>query len=325
MWRCPACRGGDAHQTHQLHASEAALNFVRPWVDEDRHSKLVQCITELWGADQARLVRCGDCGLRSADPFVAGNPRFYSLAYGRTSYHPYPASRWEYRLTRAVIETTEGTALEIGAGNGAFQRSLIAEGVEPSRLFATEFNDGALEELRELGVNVTACDFRELHAAKHAVVCAHQVFEHLGDLDEAFDAFERLVAMDGVVTVSVPNGTQTLRTEAAGGQLDMPPNHVSTWRFTAFAAIARRRGWRVADYQEEPASRLAAAKELAVSRAFRARTRRNSFPALAERWSPSPRVRYTLMGVVAASKLPSAYSASSVPRGASTWVAMKRA
>ncbi len=325
MWRCPACSGGDAHQTYQLTVADAASNFVRSRVDQTRYEQLVQCITELWGADEARLVRCGDCGLRSADPFVAGNEKFYALAYGRESLHPYPASRWEYQLTQAVITSTTGTVLEIGAGDGAFQSSTIAKGVDPSRLHATEFNGGARQALLDCGVSVTNADFRELDAATHAVVCGHQVFEHLGDLDGAFDAFDRLTAPDGCVAISVPNGTHIVRTEAAGGQLDMPPTHISTWCFTALDAVARRHGWAVTDYQEEHVPRLHAAKQLARSRTFRARTRPTSFPALAERWSPSPRARYMLMAAAAAAKFPSSYLAAHVPYGGSIWVAMKRA
>jgi hypothetical protein len=325
MWRCPACGGGDAHQTHRLGVADAASTFVRPWVDRARHSELVHCIATLWGADEVRLVRCDDCGLRSADPFVAGNAKFYALAYGRESFHPYPASRWEYQLTQAVIASTAGTVFEIGAGDGAFQRSVIAEGVDPSRLHATEFNDNARQVLHQRGVTVTAADFREMPAASHAVVCGHQVFEHLDGLDEAFDAFERLTAPDGIVALSVPNGTHIERTETAGGQLDMPPNHISTWGYTAFNAVAHRHGWRVADYREEPVSRLRAAKELAISRSFQARTQRTSFPALAERWSPSPRARYMATAAAAGANLPFAYLASSVAHGGSIWVAMKRA
>jgi len=322
---CPACGGTNAHYSQRLTALDAASNFVRPWADEKRHGELVKCIAGLWGSDEARLVGCGDCGLRSADPFVGGDANFYALAYGRQSLHPYPGWRWEYGLTQAVITSTTGTVLEIGAGDGAFQRKIIAEGVEPSRLHATEFNDGARQALRALGVSVGAADFRDSPPATHSVVCGHQVFEHLGDLNQAFEAFERITAPDGVVAVSVPNGAHSLRQEAAGGQIDMPPNHVSTWNVRAFRALAERHGWQVSDYREEPISRLRSAKLLAMSRAFRARTRRASLPALAERWAPSPRARYMLMGVSAASKFPLAYWASAVPCGGSVWVAMKRA
>ncbi|WP_407666504.1 class I SAM-dependent methyltransferase [Mycobacterium pinniadriaticum] len=324
MWRCPACGGSDARQTHLISVSDAASNFVRPWVDEPRHNQLVQCISALWGTTEARLVRCDRCGLRSADPFVAGDETFYSLAYGRQSFHRYPASRWEYKLTQALVASTTGTVFEIGAGDGAFQRSVIAAGVAPSRLHVTEFDDQARQALRELGVRVTAADFREVPAENHAVVCGHQVFEHLADLHAAFDAFDRLTAPDGFVAVSVPNGAHIVRTEAAGGQMDMPPNHVSTWCFTSFSAVAHRHGWRVTDYQEEPISRLSAAKNLATSRTFRARMRKTSLPSLAERWSPSPRARYMLMGAVAATKLPTSYLASSVPYGGSIWVSLQR-
>jgi SAM-dependent methyltransferase len=325
MWRCPACGEADAHQIHLVGVADAASNFVRPWVDPGRHGDLVECIATLWGVNEVRIVRCGDCGLRSADPFVAGDARFYALAYGRESVHPYPVSRWEYQLTRAVIASTTGSVFEVGAGDGAFQRSAIAEGVDPSRLHATEFSERGRRALRELGVSVTADDFRDLPAASHAVVCGHQVFEHLDGLDRAFDAFDRLTAPDGIVAVSVPNGPHVERAEAAGGLVDMPPNHISTWRPTAFDAIARRHGWKVADYQEEPTSRPRAAKQLAMERALQARTKQASFPALAERWSPSPRARYVAMAAAAGAKLPFAYLASSVPTGGSTWVAMNRA
>jgi SAM-dependent methyltransferase len=324
MWRCPGCGGGDAHQTHRLSVADAALYFVRPWVDRARHSELVDCITTLWGADEARLVRCGDCGLRSADPFVAGNANFYGLAYGRDSAHPYLAWRWEYQLTEALVTSTTGTVLEIGAGDGAFQRSIIVAGVDPSRLFATEFSAGGRRALGGLGVSVTDVDFRELPAANHAVVCGHQVFEHLDDLDAAFDAFDRLTSPDGVVAVSVPNGLNTERFEAAGGELDMPPNHVSTWGLTAFSAAAGRRGWKVADFREEPVSRVSAAKTLAKAWTFRARERQTSFPALVERRSPSAGVRYGLMAASAVARLPLAYVASSVRYGGAIWVAMRR-
>jgi SAM-dependent methyltransferase len=214
---------------------------------------------------------------------------------------------------------------EIGAGDGAFQRSAIAEGVDPSRLHATEFSAHGREALRDLGVSVTADDFRDLSAADHAVVCGHQVFEHLDGLDRAFDAFDRLTAPDGVVAVSVPNGTHVERAETAGGLVDMPPNHISTWGPAAFDAAAHRHGWRVVDYQEEPISRSAAAKQLAMERVLQARTKRASLPALAERWSPSPRARYVAMAAAAGAKLPFAYLASSLPTGGSMWVAMKRA
>jgi hypothetical protein len=324
MWRCPACGGEDARQTHRFNVADAASTFVRPWVDQARYRELVQCITTLWGADEVRLVRCGDCGLRSADPFVAGDAKFYELAFGRESIHRYPASRWEYELTEAVITSTTGSVLEIGAGDGVFQRGVIAKGVDPSRLHATEFGDHGRQMLGDLGVNVTATDFRELPAATHAVVCGHQVFEHLDGLHEAFDAFDRLTAPDAIVAVSVPNGTHIARAEAAGGLMDMPPTHVSTWNPNAFNAVARRHGWSVADYQEEPISRVRSAKELAISRTLQARTQHKSLPALAER-ARAPRARYILTAATAAAKLPFAYLASSVPCGGSVWVAMKRA
>lgn len=304
--------------------SDAALHHVRPWVEPNRYNELVECISALWGRDEVSLVRCGDCQLRSADPFVAGDANFYALAYGSESAHPYGVTRWEYQFTQEVITATAGTVMEIGAGDGAFQRRVIDAGVDPARLYATEFSVLGRRALAGLGVSVTDADFRELPAANHRVICAHQVFEHLDNLDAAFDAFDRLTSTDGVVAVSVPNGLNQERTEAAGGLLDMPPNHVSTWGLTALSAAASRHGWKVADFREEPISRLSAAKSLAQSRTFRARQRQTSFAALAERWSPSARARYALMAANAVTRLPRAYMAPPPYYGGAVWAAMSR-
>jgi SAM-dependent methyltransferase len=324
MWQCPACGGENSRETHQVHVNDAAMYFVRPWIDRSRYDQLVQCITDLWGTETARLVRCADCALRSADPFVAGDQEFYALAYGQESFHPYPGQRWEYQLTQALIKETEGPVLEIGAGNGAFQRSIVAAGVDPSRLHATEYNQRAREALLELGVTVTATDFREMDSANYAVVCGHQVFEHLSNLDETFQAFDRLAAQDGFVALSVPDGTTVLKTESAGGEFDMPPNHVSTWCFTALDAAARRRGWRVAAYHEERIPRLTSARNLAVGRTVQARTRHSSFSALIERQSSSPRSRYLFSAIPAIAQLPAIWRRTNEAHGASIWVALKR-
>ncbi len=324
MWQCPACGGGNSRETHQVHVNDAAMYYVRPWVDLARYEQLVQCIMDLWGTDTARLIRCADCALRSADPFVAGDQTFYALAYGQESLHPYPGQRWEYQFTKALIRETQGPVLEIGAGDGAFQRCIVAAGVNPSRLHATEYNVRVRQALIEIGVTATATDFRELDGADYAVVCGHQVFEHLSDLDETFKAFDRLAAPDGVVALSVPDGITMLKTEAAGGEFDMPPNHVSTWCFTALDAAARRRGWRITAYHEERLSRLRSARNLAVGRIFQARTRHSSLPSRIERWSSSPRSRYLLSAASAVAQLPTLWRLTNDPHGASIWVAFKR-
>jgi hypothetical protein len=324
MWKCPACGGTEEGYALRVTATDAALNFVRPWVDRSRHDELVKCIRNLWMAEEARLVKCVRCGLRSADPFVGGNSRFYELAFGRGSLHPYPMSRWEFKLTQALISNTSGSVLEIGSGSGAFVRHLIAEGGDAARLHATEFNEEGQSILRSMGVTVEASDFRELAQADHSVLCGHQVFEHLGDLEQTFDAFDRLTAPTGIIALSVPNGRNILRTEAVGGQIDMPPNHVSTWVYGALDAVARRYGWRIIDYREEPISRLRATRELTKSRTFQARTQANSYASLVERWANSPRSRFVLTATAALVRLPSSAVASTQPHGGSLWVAMTR-
>ena len=324
MWQCPGCAANDPLDDWLFSLPEVTAHFVRPWVEPVRFAELSDCIRSLWGTNQVALVRCGACGLRSANPFVAGNAKFYALAYGRESFHSYPGWRWEYQLTREAIPKS-GTVLEIGAGDGAFQRGLIGAGISPSRLYATEYSAIGRDALESLGVSVTSTDLRELPPAGHAVVCGHQVFEHLDDLDGVFRAFDSLTAPKGIVALSVPNGATIARTEASRGEIDMPPNHVSTWQKTAFQAAGIRRGWKIVDYREEPASRLGAAKSLAKSKVFRSRQKRTSLTARLEQIAPSADIRYGLMALSAAAQLPAAYLKSSKPSGGAIWVLMSRA
>ncbi len=323
-WRCPGCGSDKGREKHRISSAESAVSFVRPWVDPERHARLVECIDALWRSNEARIMECSDCALRTADPFVAGTPEFYELAFGSNSVHSYPGWRWEYQLTKELVKASNGTVLELGGGQGAFQRGLIADGVEPSRLFVTEYSTKGRQSLEQLGVEVCGLDFRELPPASHAVVCAHQVFEHLDDIDGAFDAFEALTAEDGAVALSTPNGVNTIRLEDAGGEFDMPPTHISTWQYSAFHAAARRRGWKVAEYREEPVSRFEAARYLAVSRAMRSRQSKGTVTAAFERLAPSPQARYGLMAISAAAHFPSAYLTSRDRHGWAIWVLLKR-
>ncbi len=324
MWKCPGCESHEVADASYILASAAATHFVRPWVDEDRYAKLLVCIRELWGQDSAQLVTCGSCGLRTADPFVGGNSEFYITAYGSSSFHPYPVRRWEFELTRSVVPDS-GTVLEIGAGSGAFQQSLINSGVTPSRLFATEYSPEGLQALRSLGVDAVDTDLRDLPPADHALVCAHQVFEHLDDLDAVFRAFNSLTNPRGLIALSVPNGVNTFHTETAGGQIDMPPNHISTWRRSSFEAVTARHGWKLVDYQEEEMSRVRSAVNLATSKAFRSRQRSRSLTSRFEKLAPTPKVRYALMALSAGVFLPPAYLRAKDGFGGSVWVLMTRA
>lgn len=294
-------------------------------MEPERYARLVACIDSLWGSSEARLVHCGQCKLRTSDPFIAGTTEFFSLAYGRQSLHAYPSWRWEYQHTQKVVERTAGTVLDVGAGDGAFQRKLINAGVDRSRLFATEYNAGAREALLGLGVTVTNADLTELPPANHAVICGHQVIQHLADLDGLFQAFGLLTAHDGVVALSVTNGRHKMRQEAAGGLIDMPPNHISTWQRSAFVASADRRGWKLIGYQEQAVSRFESAKALAISKTFQSRQRSSSLAALAERHAPTAQARHKITALSAASRLPQILVTSNESFGGSIWVLLKRA
>lgn len=325
MWLCPGCGAREGRQVRSVDATEAAICFARPTDEPERYEKLVASIRDLWGSGEARIVECGVCDLRTADPFVAGDREFFSVAYGRRSAAPYPQWRWEYKLSADVVAGIDGSILDVGAGDGAFQKILLEAGVDATRLFATEYDVDAGNALTRLGVRVASEDLRQLPRANHAVVCGHNVIQHLDDLDGVFRAFDWLVSPDGFVILSMSNGIHKLNEEAAGGLVDLPPNHISTWRRSSIVAAATRRGWKVVDYQEQPVSRLSSARSLAIARTHAARKRPNSLTSVLERRATTPRMRHNLMAVSAASRLPAALLRSHKPYGGAVWTLLCRA
>lgn len=326
MWQCPGCGSPEAHVELTLTSVEAADYFVRAWSEPKIHSQLVECIGSIWDSEEARIVNCASCGLRSSDPFVSGTGEFFSLVYGqRDSVQPYPAWRWEFQWTRSLVQSTSGTVFDVGAGDGAFQRCLIDAGIAPSRLYASEYNSDARQALVELGVNATGADLTELPPASHSVVCGHQVIQHLANLDGVFRAFDALTSPDGLVALAVSNGIHKARQAAAGGLMDMPPNHISTWQYSSFKAAAALRGWQLVDFKEQSVSRVGSAKALSISQTHRARQNPNSLTAMIDNLHVSPRARYRLMAMSAASRLPLNLITKREPCGGSIWALFSRA
>src|SRR5687768_12175285 len=94
---CPSCSSFNGLVLYTVDSEQAAQHFVLNEVDLDRHRRLRGHIEALWAQSMCDIVRCTGCGFCFADPFVAGDARFYDLAYQRSSY---PQWKWEYERTR---------------------------------------------------------------------------------------------------------------------------------------------------------------------------------------------------------------------------------
>ncbi|MEZ4703262.1 MAG: class I SAM-dependent methyltransferase [Rhodothermales bacterium] len=293
---CPACRGREGLLLYTVDAATAAQHYVLHEVHPERHRALEAHIATLWGQPACDLVRCARCGLVSADPYVAGDARFYDLAYERTGY---PAWKWEFAQTRDALQRlrSEGalgdfTLLELGAGDGAFVRRIAPELIPPSHVLCTEYSPYGRDAIERLGVACRMQDVRALpldeFAGRFDVICLFQVLEHLDRLDALFERFGQLSTPAGQVFIAVPNDARVTFNETHGSLLDMPPNHIGRWTRPAFEAIAGRHGWRVEAHAVEPERRRAQVARYITYRYMRKRQDSGAWANRIERIRPAP-------------------------------------
>ena len=331
--RCPACHAERAERLYRVDAAQAAQHYVLREADPDRHAALRAHIAALWGQPTCDVVRCRACGFGFASPYVAGDARFYTLAYERTGY---PVWKWEFaRTLRALGEADlppDVSLLEVGAGDGAFLRRVVPGRVAPERALATEFSDYGRRAIEALGVRAVAADVRDLEPASAGapfdVICLFQVLEHLDRLDALMAHLNTLAAPDGRLFVGVPSAPRVAFNEHNGSLLDMPPNHVGRWTRAAFEALGARHGWRVEAAEVEPEGRASRLRELVTYRYMR---RRQDAASLANRVERLPRsaARRGLQAAVAAvyglGAIPAAVRLARDPGlGVVLWVALRR-
>ena len=330
---CPACGGVEADLLHEVDSREAAQHFVLAEAEPERHRALERHIRALWGGRRCRVLACRACGFGHAAPFVAGDARFYDLAYRRTHY---PTDKWEYRETRralAALPRPPRTLLEVGAGDGAFLRSVVPSRFAPGAALATEFSDYGRRAIAALGVRCEPVDVRALPAALDGtfdLLCLFQVLEHLYRLDQVFDRLAALASDRATLVVAVPNQAELAFRERHGALLDMPPNHLSRWNREALRRVGARHGWRLVEHHVEEAPLLARARRLLEYRYLRAAQRRGSVPNRIRRLTASP-LRKALdaawLAVTLPGALPALWALAAAPRelgGDSQWARFER-
>lgn len=257
MSRCPACSApSQKSPVHVFSAQQAAQHFVLAEEYPKQHADLRVHIESLWDAATCEVHECTACGLRYAWPFVAGDGRFYNLAY---PYSEYPEQRWEFdqtALSLAEDPPAPGKVLEIGSGFGYFLRKISPSIVPPSRVVAVEFNDLARGKLQQAGYTVFGHDIRsagfDRYRGQISAVFMFQVLEHMDDLDSVMRRLNELLQPGGRIYLAVPNGQRIEYNERHGSLFDMPPNHISRWTEAALKAFAARGGWTMEEYRVEP-------------------------------------------------------------------------
>ena len=250
--KCPVCGHEDNRRLWTVDARGAARHFVPSPQAAERFEALAKHIESLWGADHCEVVSCEACSFTFSSPYVAGDKRFYELAYERSGY---PSWKWEFEeaLTELKrLSTADFRLLEVGAGNGAFIRRAIGTVAQSQNILATEYSDYGRRQIESLGVRCLPTDLRQIRdeAYKESfdAICMFQVLEHLDDLPGLFDHVRFLLKRGGSFIAAVPNGDRIAFNEKNGALLDMPPNHIGRWSKKSFEVAAQRFHFTVASY-----------------------------------------------------------------------------
>jgi len=262
-------------------SKQAAQHFVLKEQYPDTFADLVSHIEDLWGQNTCEVVQCDQCGFCYSYPYVAGDERFYSLAYVRSGY---PKWKWEFQITYDVLRRNlraNDKLVEIGAGDGAFIRRIAEEILPKENIFCTEFSAYGRDQIKAFGVNCVSKDVRELSGLEFEkfadVICLFQVLEHMDRLDVLFEKLNWMLKPGGSIFVAVPNPNRIEFNELNGALLDMPPNHIGRWNKECFEALGKKNNLRVADYKIEDSAFVSMAKQLIIYRFLRNSQNSGSF------------------------------------------------
>lgn len=327
---CPICGFTKGKLLYSVTSEDSAQHFVLKEVNSIRHRELADHIASLWGQQTCELVSCGSCAFTFANPYVAGDLTFYTLAYERSGY---PKWKWEYQQTADAIseiasrpEQSPLRLLEIGAGDGAFVRKISPEIVAKDNILCLEFSEYGRNRILEYGIECKGDDIRSLPPLEDRfdVICMFQVLEHMDRLDELFKQLNSLSNGQSHVFISVPNADRIDFNETNGCLLDMPPNHIGRWNILAFERIATTFGWTVAEYQIEPLNMKETLKQQIAYRYLKVSQDSSTLANMIERVS-SEKVRQILRtvcaGIYSLARLNSLFNAiSDKNRGDSQWV-----
>lgn len=278
--QCPVCFASSTQLLWVAKSEQAAQHFVLKEKDPERFLALVSHIEHLWGRNTCEIIQCGNCEFCFSHPYIAGDERFYTLAYERTGY---PSWKWEFEMTfNLLIESKipDCTLLEIGAGNGAFVKKILGVILPKENILCTEYSEYGKKEIEGLGIKCLSVDVRELHNESFQesfnVVCMFQVLEHLDRLSELFQQLNWLLKNGGSLFIAVPNPIKIEFNELNGALLDMPPNHVGRWNKKCFEEIGKLNGFYIKVHKIENSSFFSMATQFVLYRFYQRSQKKDS-------------------------------------------------
>ena len=273
---CPLCRHTENKVLYRVKSRESAEHMFHFAGTENEILDLVKIIEKLWGTDESGMLRCDNCDLVFADPFLAGSGEFYSAVYRKASY--YPDWKWDYEATYQDLKkrmlTDNGLEgahlLEIGAGNGAFVKKLASDLFLKEHIVCTEYSEFGSKQIRALGIDCISGPLSSIKTGENQgrfnVICMFQVLEHMEDLYRQFDTLNHLSRVGTALYITVPADAYRDFYDRLGRHMDTPPNHITRWNQTSLNRLGETFGWKLIDHHIQPMAYTEKLKKLIFDR-----------------------------------------------------------
>lgn len=188
-------------------------------------------VSSIFGSlEHIYICQCPKTSFRFYYPFgLDGDSEFYRQLSLNDWY--YSTNRWEHEEVVRYINDKD-VVLEVGSGDGVFIEKLITE--KAVSYTGLELNKDAVERAKAKNIVLTN-ELLNQHVSvesnleKYDVACSFQVFEHISDINSAFNDSLKALKSGGRLIVAVPNNDA----EFIGNNihvsrfLNMPPHHVN--------------------------------------------------------------------------------------------------
>ncbi|MBG87102.1 MAG: hypothetical protein CMO80_09410 [Verrucomicrobiales bacterium] len=248
--KCPVCDAiCNEPPLYEYTVEEAAAHFCPSARDAGRNQRLLDCIRRLWNDGNCNVFQCPRCTFGFGHPFVGGDEVFYGILHEQKGY---PQWKWDFDIALQEVVNGGGKILDIGAGDGAFLRSLDKSWDR----FAVEGSEETRAPLEKAGIKV----FRDLASAATAdresfeVVTMFQSLEHIAEFRPVLRQAHELLKPGGRIFITVPDGEAMIRQEKLVNAPDMPPNHICKWTPKSLGLALEQAGFKPGSSVPEPSS-----------------------------------------------------------------------
>ncbi|BAY60608.1 hypothetical protein NIES22_06670 [Calothrix brevissima NIES-22] len=246
--RCPACYAETAIKLEDINLQSQHALYAR----EDTAAQMELTQAAKLSADSYTMHKCINCGLEYANPLVAPNTYWYSLAYKLLSL--YPEARWEfdYVITRLNPAAFVG---ELGCGVGFFLKKCIANNINCQGF---DFSKEVIEQCLTENLPVNLLDLSNpnteqiIGREKFNTMVLFHVLEHLDNPNKVFNLAWKCTTDNSDLWISVPSDRRLTRSFNEKDFMDQPPHHLTRWSENSLKIIGHNSGWNLQELIYEP-------------------------------------------------------------------------